>query len=427
MKWTPPDPAPSYYEIDVFEGANVADTTTELDANNNPRAVAWTTRGKSATSARLVLTLGKTYTVSVRARNHAEADGFKEPIVSEWSTPVKGTIEMKPLLDAPGPVTGLTVKQAYTSGVEVEWTPPDPAPTGYYWVEAYNTTSRVVEKSWSPGSKATSAYIPNLAENTAYTIRVKSRNCVKGVGCSDYSTVAEVSVTTATPTAPGAVTGLAFDSDKTTATSLVATWTAPDPAPTGKYIIELFSGSSATGTPLTIRHRDPGLALKAKFTELTKSTQYTVRVKAQNAYDHKIVAGVAATATGTTGPAAGLPGRPINLTFVASAFSSTGFTMTVSWDSPLGTNLGGRSVQKYYVRIALRGEDGMENSERVSKTPTARSHSFGMSYCTEYRVQVRTVTAIGVSAWATAWVSNRYQKTGAGNNIVYTDKCATTE
>ena len=50
-----------------------------------------------------------------------------------------------------------------------------------------------------------------------------------------------------------------------------------------------------------------------------------------------------------------------------------------------------------------------------------------MLYCTEYRVQVRTVTAIGASPWATTWVSNKYQKTGTGENTVYTDKCATTE
>ena len=244
--------------------------------------------------------LGETYTVSVQARNKNGNDHVD--LYSDWSTAVTGTIEMKAVPSAPGPVTDLTVNKAFNTGVEVEWTAPDPAPTGGYLVEAYNAGSRVVDKAQQPGSKATSAYIYNLTQGDSYTIRVKSRNWIEGVGYSDYSTVVGVSATTATPTAPGAVTGLAFDDDKTYANSLAATWTAPNPAPTGKYIIELFSGSSAAGTPLTIRHRDPKLKLEAKFTGLTKGTQYTIRVRAQNAYDHEIVAGTAGNGHGDHGP-----------------------------------------------------------------------------------------------------------------------------
>ena len=427
VKWTPPDPAPSSYDIDVFEGV-VTDTITELDADNLPRALHWTTRGKNAVSARFTLELGKTYTVSVKARNHQEVSGFRGVFVSDFSE-TTATIEMKDVPDAPGPVTGLTVKQVYTSGVEVEWTAPDPAPTGRYLVEWDNTQSGVVENALY-GSKATGAYIANLAENSGYTIRVRARNWIEGVGLSDYSAVAEVSATTARPPAPGVVTGLAFDADKTTSTSLVATWTAPDPAPTGKYVIELFAGSSATGTPLTTRYRDPGLAREAKFTGLTKNAQYTISVRAEHAYSHERVAGPAATATATTGAAGGLPGRPTNLTFGSTTTTATSYSETLSWTAPADTTLDGVAIEKYIVRVYRRGDGGLEKVfGPVVHAPAQTTYQLrDLEYCTEYRVQVRTKTSNGVSPWATTWLTNEWHKSGGTEqNPTYTDKCATTE
>ena len=50
-----------------------------------------------------------------------------------------------------------------------------------------------------------------------------------------------------------------------------------------------------------------------------------------------------------------------------------------------------------------------------------------LEYCTTYRVQVRTVTDIGVSPWATTWIMNEYQKGGTEMNPTYTNKCEATE
>lgn len=83
---------------------------------------------------------------------------------------------------------------------------------------------------------------------------------------------------------------------------LTATWDAPTVKPTGRYIVDLYTGSSATGNALKT------LELRKKKTQilitgLMAGTQYTVSVKAQNENSVDKTAGNATTVSKTAGAA----------------------------------------------------------------------------------------------------------------------------
>ena len=128
------------------------------------------------------------------------------------------------------------------------------------------------------------------------------------------------------PAAPGAVTNLELHPARYV---IKATWEVPDPKPTGRYIVEIYAGSSATGTAVQTKEVRPGNT-KTFFPELAENTQYTVSIKAQNKNDEGETAGTAVTATTTT---LTLPPRPGPVTNLALG-KITSSSMVVTWDPP---------------------------------------------------------------------------------------------
>ena len=217
--------------------------------------------------------------------------------------------------------------------------------------------------------------------------------------------------TVAIPDAPGAVTSLTLG--KITSNSMVATWEAPSPAPTGSYIVELFRGTDTS--PTITLNRAKG-ATKAAFTGLTAATSYTVKVKAQNENSAGKTAGTQVTKTASTLAAGtGLPGAPTNIAFATSynTSDSSKYTMTVTWDAPARN--GGKAITGYRVVILKLGKWDRTNQEftkdegRVADgETTAASKTFTYSTAevdVTYRVKVRAENSAGKGAWATQEIS----------------------
>lgn len=192
-----------------------------------------------------------------------------------------------------------------------------------------------------------------------------------GVATSGAGGSGQVTVTfIATPTVPGAVTGLKL-TDITT-TSMTAYWTPP--ADDGGSAL---LGYDVTVGATTTRTTDPVFALAG----LTPATLYTVNVKAVNAQGSS--ANASATATTST-PAATVPDAPTGPIVFSSV---TSISITVSWAAPASN--GGSTVLGYQVQV-----DGGSRTWTTSTTYTAdfltphASHTFA----------VYAVNAVGASA-----------------------------
>ncbi|MCY4564224.1 MAG: fibronectin type III domain-containing protein [Gammaproteobacteria bacterium] len=226
---------------------------------------------------------------------------------------------------APGAVTDLKLHAARYV-LTAKWTAPDPAPTGKYVAQLFEGNSSTAQATVEVTK--TKATFPQLKEGTTYKVSVKAQN-TNTEGSTASTAVSATATTLAPPSAPGAVTNLALGN--ITSKTMSATWAAPNPAPTGRYIVKLFRGNSATGKPVV---EDPHLSKKKSklnFINLDAGTAYTVSVTAQN--DNGIggpVAGTAVTKTATTLAAVAAPGPVTNLT----AETVTGSKIAVTWTAP---------------------------------------------------------------------------------------------
>ena len=387
VTWNAPNPAPTgKYLVEIFD---VSDGNTRKEVKKNI--------GKNATKARFKhLKPNTTYKVSVRARNYTEAGGFSAPsprsLVSR-TTNAKTT--------APGAVTNLTVSKTTYSSLEVTWTAPSPAPTGNYLVRVFNVDDGVtLTASKGVAKNATKArFDAGLKPDTYYSIRVAARNYTDEGGFSASPWNSVQTSTKALPTAPGAVGNLAFS--KVTSNSLTVTWDAPSPAPTNKYLITLFQGSSTTA------HKERN-ARKAHFTGLSTSTTYKVSVKAQNEKYGRAFAGSASELSTTTKATGGRPGAPTNIRFSQPDIASSTYTLKIDWDAP--TSNGGLAIDSYNVKVTERVYASRTSTEPTSETvvvqakkrSSKRTHTYtGAKYGAEYEVEIRAGNSAGKGPWAT--------------------------
>ena len=401
--WDPPNPAPTG-PYNIF--------AQELDASD--QAVRTTREFHVAKHSRSTLIEGlkadTKYKVTVETVNRNKAGITLGGVATKDGTTLAA-------VSPPGAVTSLAVDKVTGDRIVVTWTAPSPAPTARYVVQLFEGSNSSPEVTDYRPANATRAVFHRLSggatlkPGTEYTVSVKARNKVKG-GDPIAGPAATVTATTvAIPDAPGAVTNLALG--KITSNSMVATWTAPSPAPTGSYIVELFKGSDSS--PTIALNRAKG-ATKAAFTGLEAATSYTVKVKAQNENSAGKTAGTQVTKTASTLAAGtGLPGQPTGIDF-STAYNtsdSTKYTMTVTWNAPAST--GGKAITKYHVVILKLGKWDRSEQEftkdegRVAKgETTASSRTYTHSTAevdVTYQVKVRAENSAGKGPWATQQIA----------------------
>jgi len=380
-------PAPTGFIVELFEGSE----TSPTDTRNRPEDATKAAFGN--------LKQGTEYTISVKARNKVKGAAH----VASDAVTVTATTKAPP-----GAVTNLTASKTGGTWIVVTWNAPDPAPTGSYSVELFEGSDTSSTDAKNRPGDATKVAFDNLKPGTEYTISVEAKNKDKGAGLIEGA-AATVTATTKAP--PGAVTNLSIK--KVTSNSMEAHWDAPDPAPTAKYIVELFKGSETSPTATQNKSMN---ATSATFTGLEAATSYKVSVKAQNEdKGADTIAGAAATATASTkATGSGLPNKPPTLD-VAVAYNSSDsskYTMTITWGEPAN---GGKAITKYYVVIMKLGEWDRANQEytrdrsradRAETTPSSRTHTYADGEVdVDYEVKVRAVNSEGKGPWATYQLS----------------------
>jgi hypothetical protein len=196
---------------------------------------------------------------------------------------------------APAQVTGLSATPG-SAQVALSWTAPS---SGGSAITDYTVQYRVtsVGGAWSTFSHtagtATSRTVTGLTNGTGYDFQVAA---VNSVGTGTYSSTI-AATPTASPTAPGAPTGLSLTPGNA---QIAASWTAP--ASNGgsaitTYLVE-YRTPSGSGSYTTFSH-SASTTPSITITGLTNGSVYGVRVSAVNA-----VGTGTATAESTATPAA---------------------------------------------------------------------------------------------------------------------------
>lgn len=297
--WTAPDPAPTGgYHIKWDHGPGTDVLQESWSKKNRASLIIY----EEARSYRVSVTAHNENVLGRKAGPTAKATATKEP--------------PSPPPSPPGTVTGLTLSQTEDGEILiVSWTPPNPAPTGRYLVELFegtdDSTPAVLWKRLKGNATTKTRFVAAGGPGSTYTVSIKSRNRTDDGGNSAWSTTVTKTKTMQAPPAPGAVTGLSIS--KITKHALTVTWTAPNPAPTGKYWVEVYVGNDTSGTRLGLITVGPKKELKVRWVGLKRGTTYTVSVKAHNKIKESrhpdapkgpptyfTVAGPARTLTGTT-------------------------------------------------------------------------------------------------------------------------------
>ncbi len=194
------------------------------------------------------------------------------------------------------------------------------------------------------------------------------------------------------PPAPGAVTNLNLKNsyDEHKRPKITATWTAPSPAPTGRYLVEIFESANTVQDPLTADDRvnfwepKPGVT-KSVYRALKPGTAYTVRVTARNENEDGVTAGTAVLFTTTasnafiprTAPDA--PGAVTGLSVVTTSNS-----VEARWTAPDPQPKGG-----YFVELFEgRGTAGEAEDSMGLKGNRSKARFEGVKEGTTYTVRV---------------------------------------
>ncbi len=381
-RWTAPDPQPKGgYFVELFEGRGTAGEAEDSMGLKGNRTKARFEGVKE----------GTTYTVQVTPFNKNKVDETDGP--ARTATGTTGYAPAPPAV--PVKVSNLTLTKVgggYSGymGVVVKWNEPTNKPTGRYRVKLFEGTTLVAEVRVAPGlnrwrfndRKADKQY---RVEVTAY-----NKNNV-GEAASEVATAS----TPAPPSAPGAVTGLTLT---VTSNSMVAKWTAPDPAPSGLYRILLFETNDMANDSYAFEEKRRK-ATKAQFFDLDPATSYTVKVTAYNDDDGGVVAGPTQTATATTEASteAGLPDSPTNVV-VSATNKGAGYTLRVTWDA---AEANGSDITNYYIAVTELDSEGVrKKSSRYEVAGNLTTFGLGgAKFATEYLVKVRAVNAEGLSPW----------------------------
>ncbi len=217
----------------------------------------------------------------------------------------------------------------------------------------------------------------------------------------------------AAPDAPGAPASVSVEARNNI---LIVTWTAPSTAPTGAYIIELFTASN-TSTAIRSLSKGPNQTLEVRFIGLTPETSYVVSVKAQNKNSRGgKTAGPAKTATATTAATTAAPGAVTNL-----KLRQNGSSLIATWDPPTTKPTGP------YLAEAFLGSQSNPFSG-ITLGPNAKSARFAANpsfFPATYKVSVKARNKSktgGISAFSAATTATTTMKSlpatpGAVTNV----------
>lgn len=252
VSWTPP----------ASDGGS---PITEYEIRAQPGDRFGIATGATATSGTVDgLTMGVTYTFTVRSRN---ADGSSLPSLK--SNPVTfGTPA-----PAPAPPTGVTAT-AGTDSVRVDWTAP--TDTGGIPLTKYRVTAQPALASGSVDVSATltGVDVVGLASGVSYTFTVKAYNDSAWSTASDPSSPVALGGGTGGAAVPGVPTNVVATAGDGSAT---VRWTAP--ADNGSAILEYIVNGRGT----TAEKKVIGTSTTLVFDGLVNGTTYKFKVAARNA------------------------------------------------------------------------------------------------------------------------------------------------
>ncbi|WP_432563903.1 cell wall-binding repeat-containing protein [Kineococcus sp. SYSU DK003] len=294
-----------------------ATTVALLDVGNANAPVAGTTTFNGATlsfNPSTNLALGGSYVAVVQARDLAGNATAEIRIAFTTAT------------SAPGAPTALTAGATAGTTQALSWTAPasdgGSIITGYT-VNVYAGPAATGTPAQTVPAAGTSTTVTGLTPGTEYTYTVVATNAT---GTSAESS----SVTETTFDVPGAPTSLALGAVGGTTQAL--TWVAPTSdggSAVTDYTVNVYAGSSATGTPRT----EAASGTSTTITGLTPGTPYTYTVVANN------VVGASAASNSVTGATV----IPVDLQSAAftndyasnDAFSHVDDSITLTFDAPV--------------------------------------------------------------------------------------------
>ncbi|MYB22833.1 MAG: fibronectin type III domain-containing protein, partial [Chloroflexi bacterium] len=236
---------------------------THYDLRYRTGSGSWTeVSGVSGTSRTITnLTNGSTYEVQVRAANSA-GDG-------PWSASASAT----PAVARVAPSVPRNVAVVAGDGeIAASWSAP--SDTGSSAITHYDLRYRTGSGSWTEvsGVSGTSRTITNLTNGSTYEVQVRAANSA-GDGPWSASASATPAVARVAPSVPRNVAVVAGDRQ------LLLRWDAPNTGdPQTSYRIEWAEGISPVGN-----HEAAAGDLNYIIANLTNGTEYTIRIRAQNA------------------------------------------------------------------------------------------------------------------------------------------------
>jgi glucose/arabinose dehydrogenase/chitodextrinase len=277
----------------------------------------------------------------------------------------------------PSAPSGLTATAASPTQVNLSWT----AATDNVAVAGYR-----VERCQGAGctdfaevgtSTGTTFNNTGLTAGTSYSYRVRAVDTSDNTGgASNTATVATPAPDTTPPSAPSGLTATPGGGNQI---SLVWNPSADDNAVAG-YRVERCQGANCTtftqiATPTGTTYTD---------TNLTPSTSYTYRVRAQDTSTNLSPYSNTSTATTTSGPDTTPPTVPSGLTASAVSTSRIDLAWTASTDNV--------AVAEY--RVERCSGANCTNFAQVGTSATTAFSSTGLTANTTYRFRVRAADAV---------------------------------
>lgn len=308
------------------------------------------------------LTNGTEYTFSVAAINSVGAGTYSS---TQTATPASSAT-------APDAPTLVSVV-AGDGEATLAWTAPDSDGgsdiTGYTIKQVADKTTNIDPNTTKGGSYT----VTGLTNGTEYTFSIAAINAK---GTSDYSSTQAVTPQAAvtTPDAPG------FGSISADESEITFAWTAPDNG--GSDITGYtLSYTPAGGSEQTVDLDSETLSYT--ISELTNGTEYTVKVRAENA-EGAGPYGATKTATPFT-----VPGVPTDIEITPGDT-----TLAVSWTAPASN---GASIARYTVSYKA-GRDKKATTQSVEGATSMLIED--LINGTDYSVQVRATNAAGNGAYS---------------------------
>ena len=340
-------------------------------------AVAWKERahtGAGTTTTISRLEPATTYEVQVRAEN-----GFGESGYSDSGT----VVTPPPPATAPTVPSSPTVSATSATSVSASWVAPDDGGSG---ITDYDVRYRVVgTELWRDRSHTgtgTTTTISRLELATTYEVQVRAANDVGESGYSDSGTVVTPPRPATAPAVPSSPTVSA-----PSATSVTASWTAPDDG--GSAITDYDVRYRVDGTARWHDWAHAGTGTTTTISGLERETTYEVQVRATN----DVGAGrYSASGTATTPPRpATAPAPP-----AAPAVSSSGpRSLSAGWTGP---DDGGSAITDYDVRYRVDGTARWHDWAHAG-TGTTTTIS-GLERERTYEVQVRATNDVGTGRYS---------------------------